>query len=463
MSCGRDIDYSDAQRVPEDTEEAKHVSRLAKTTHRMLRLAQNIAGVGVWEWNLLTNTTICSLFNRELYGLDPGSEMPVGDDFLALIHLEDRQELSRALGVACATGRYDAEFRVIWPDGRVHWLLGKGEASLDRTGHPIKITGINMDITERKRAEESVRLSESKFRSMFAGAATGMVIAGPDGTFIEVNAAFCGIVGYSREDLVSKSILSLTHPADRDHHAQLCHQLLSLDTPALVVEKRYLHKDGSEVWVRDSSALVRSPIDGSVQILVISEDITSRKNAEEQREQHARELADKNEQLAAALLAAEEATLMKSRFLANMSHEIRTPLNGVMGMADLVLGTNLDEEQREYAEAILRSGENLRQVINDILDISRIEAGKLKIESIPFEMLVAVEQVAQLVSISPRAKGVTITTEIDSALPRWLSGDPMRFRQVLTNLAGNAVKFTDTGEVTIHIAVLWDSKASLAA
>jgi PAS domain S-box-containing protein len=316
-------------------------------TERMLRIAQSIAGVGIWEWNLQTNTTICSELNRTLYGLEAGGEMPARDDFLALIHPDDRQRMRDALQLACASGRYDAEFRVCWPDGSVHWLLGRGEVSSDDSGRPLRMIGINMDITERKRAEESVRLSEAKFRGIFAGSATGMAIAAPDGRMLEVNAAFCDIVGYLPEELLSQSFWSLTHPEDRQREAQIYERLLSLETPAVVLEKRYLHKSGEDVWVRQSASLARRPLDGSAQIIAIFEDISERKRAEEERKRHAQELAEKNQQLSAALTAAEEATRMKSRFPANMSHEIRTPMNGVIGMAHLALA-NPGSEQREY-------------------------------------------------------------------------------------------------------------------
>jgi signal transduction histidine kinase len=183
---------------------------------------------------------------------------------------------------------------------------------------------------------------------------------------------------------------------------------------------------------------------------VNSRDITDRKLAQDKLRQYAQELQAKNEDLGVALAAAKEATELKSRFLANMSHEIRTPMNGVGGMAELLLGTALDSEQQEYAEAIKGSAETLLTVINDILDISKIEAGKLHIECIPFDLKAAIEEILGLLKIRAQAKGLKLSSKIAPGLPPSLLGDPVRLRQVLTNLLGNAVKFTERGEVSVR-------------
>jgi PAS domain S-box-containing protein len=215
-----------------------------------------------------------------------------------------------------------------------------------------------------------------------------------------------------------------------------------------VYESVHRRRDGSTFPVEISARRRRAF--GRTYYQTAARDITERKRTDERLAGYARELRQKNEELERALESAREATDLKSQFLANMSHEVRTPIHGVLGMTELLLCTRLDAEQREYADGVRRSAQSLLAVINDILDLSKIEAGKLELEYVLFDLWSTVEEVAALIAFRAHGKKLELTCMIQPDVPRLVRGDPARLRQVLTNLAGNAVKFTGSGEVGIR-------------
>ncbi len=258
------------------------------------------------------------------------------------------------------------------------------------------------------------------------------------GQFTSFNPAGERITGYNRTDALQLSIRDLITPEDlATGNALLSLALVPEQTPAARFETRFKTRDGHLVWMETSARLIHEA-GRPAGLLGIARDITERKQIEDE--------------LRRARTAAETNTQAKSAFLANMSHEIRTPLSGVIGMSNLLLDTPLQLEQREFAETIHNSAQALLTILNDILDFSKIEAGKLEFEHTAFDLSSPIEDSLGLLSARAIAKDIQLAADILPDLPRHLRGDPSRLRQVLMNLLGNAVKFTEKGEVIVTVS-----------
>jgi signal transduction histidine kinase len=215
---------------------------------------------------------------------------------------------------------------------------------------------------------------------------------------------------------------------------------------------------GNDNWETDVEAMKAGAADylvkGQLDARLLERSIRyalERTRAQAELLEYAHEIERKNRDLAQAVKVSQEATKLKSQFLANVSHEIRTPMNGVLGMTELLLDTNLTEEQRDYAETAFRSGEALLEIIDSILDLSKIEAGKLELEMVEFNPAEVLHEVLKLVSGRARSKGLAVSADVADEAQRGLRGDPARLRQVLLNLVANAIKFTETGRVTVRV------------
>ena len=299
------------------------------------------------------------------------------------------------------------------------------------------LAGQVMTHFDKHRQATALRLSEERFASAFDHAPIGVALVSLSGRFLKANRALCEIVGYTAEELSRRDFQDLTHSEDLDADLAHVRNLIEGRATSYHMEKRYYHKDGHIVWVNLHVSLARNREGKPLHFISQIQDITkSRADLAQQKE-----LADKAQ-------AAERA---KSEFLATMSHEIRTPLNGVIGMANILADTELNDMQRECVETINTSGESLLAVINDILDYSKIEAGRLEMEHRPFSLQQCVEEAIDLFGAQIRAKQLEAIYLIAPEIPARLVGDTLRLRQILVNLIGNAIKFTAKGEIDIRV------------
>ncbi len=290
------------------------------------------------------------------------------------------------------------------------------------------------EIAERKKAEETLRVSEHRFRTM-ADTMPAMVAIFQGTGHAYVNPTSQTIMGYTREELIHLSFLDYVHPEFRQKVMERSVARQRGEPVEARYEIRLVAKDGRNLWVDFSATPIE--YDGQPAILGIAIDISQRKEMEQA--------------LRTAMEAAEAASRAKSTFLANMSHEIRTPMNAVLGMTDLVLDTELTRDQRQHLETARDSAESLLAIINDILDFSKIEAGKLELEAAPFNLRETVEDTVRSLAVRAHGQGIELACRIAPDTPEKVIGDRVRLRQVLTNLVGNAVKFTPRGEVVLDV------------
>jgi PAS domain S-box-containing protein len=323
-------------------------------------------------------------------------------------------------------------------EGKEIWASVTKVPVYSRAGTVAGLIGLSRDITQLKQAEQALRQAEVKYRTIYENSIEGIFQTTPDGHFMSANPALARLYGYSSPEELVNALTDIEHqlyvdPSRREEFSRLMGEKGEVSG----FESQVYRKDKSVIWINESARNVK---DASGKVLYyegIVEDITARKQAEGERER--------------ARQAALESARTKAQFLANMSHEIRTPMNAITGMTDLLADTRLTPEQREYVETIRNSTESLLGIINEILDFSKIEAGKLTLELIDFDLRDAVEDTVEMLAERAHKKGIELACWIEQAVPERLQGDPVRFRQVLTNLVSNAAKFTERGEVLVRV------------
>ncbi len=350
------------------------------------------------------------------------------------INIMSAVEIQKEMEVAKEEQSTRFQFRHCRADGSI--------SNVEVYSGPISHGGKNLlysvvhDITERKKAEEALRKSESLYHSLVETSQDLIWQCDADRRYTYLNLAWEQVFGYELDEMLGRRFTDFQSSASAENDLKL-YQLLMEGNSVNGFETTHIGKAGNEIHLVFNALFMSDENGNIIGTSGTAYDITERKRAEDELRQ--------------AKADAEAASTAKSRFLANMSHEIRTPMNGVIGLTELLLGTELTEEQREYAELVKLSGRNLVQLLSDILDLSKIEAHKVELEIRDFDLQTELTGTANFLSLRAREKGLELGLLIDPDVPLLLKGDAGRLRQIITNLIGNAIKFTFRGSISLQV------------
>ncbi|MEY4706247.1 MAG: hypothetical protein RL042_2452 [Nitrospirota bacterium] len=410
---------------------------------------------GLWDWNIVTNEVYLSPQWKAFRGYHD-HELPNRlEEWSSRIHPDDKDRVLRSTEeyLAKRTANFKEEYRTRCKDGSYKWILDQGQAVWDDQGRPLRMAGSENDITDRKLAEERTRTVQELLNAIIDNIPSMVFVKDAASLrFVLFNKAGEALVGHSRDEIIGKTDYDFFPKEEADLFTAKDREVLSgsgglLDIPAEPIQtkdkgSRTLHTKKIPLFGNDGTPAY---------LLGVSEDITEQKTAARKLEQAAQEMERRNLELAAAHGQALAATRAKSAFLASMSHEIRTPMNAIIGMADLLQETALSQDQQEYVQRFSRAANSLLDLITDILDISKIEAGHLELESVPFDLHDLIDKIAELMAVRANAKHLELAAFIHPDVPAYVVGDPTRLRQIFVNLLGNAIKFTERGEVVLRI------------
>lgn len=422
-----------------------------------LAQAQEVAHIGSWEWNAKDSVFTCSDELYRILGVQPNELNITYQEFLDFIYPDDKENVIAEIEDAIQNLKsFNFFHRIIRRDGSIRDIHTMGELLLGNEDTILRIVGTEQDVTERKKEEELEQLAMVAIKSYNA-----VTIANKEGKIEWVNEGFTKLFGYRLEDVKGTygQILRKGENTGLSPETDFYKIILTEKKPLSYENKNY-SKDGNEYWVLTSLTPILDEKGNVEKIISIDSDISKQKKAEQELTiankiaEHSLYKGNKAlEELHKAKQQLEKSLKVKEQFLANMSHEIRTPMNAILGFTKLLLKSEHSDENKQYLNAIETSGSNLLVIINDILDFSKLESGKITFENIKFKLFELIHMLVELMRPKAIEKNIKLLVEIEKDIPESVVGDPTRLNQILINLVGNAIKFTNSGQVKIIVSL----------
>lgn len=416
-----------------------------KKSEKRWQLALKSNNDGIYDWDLEKNTIFYSARWKEMLGFSESEISDCPSEWMTRLHPDDfEQVMFTNLHYQPKEDNplFTIEYRMRCKDGSYKWILDRGQILYDRQGEEIRIIGSYTDITERKESEEKLRESQQRLEFLVDQTPLGVIEWSVDWQIVEWNKAAERIFDYRRLDVLSSPhSFEILFTESKKTQAYNLMQALEAEEDTTYAICDNVRRSGEKIVCEWYNTVLMDRQNNVIGYASMIADITDRKQAE---------IA-----LIHAKETAESANQAKSNFLANMSHELRTPLNAILGFTQLIdRSPNLDSVHRQQLRIINRSGEHLLSLINDILEMSKIEAGKITLNESQFNLWTLLDTLKEMLQIKAESKGLTLALVCSSEVPEYVEGDESKLRQILLNLLGNAIKFTQQGGVKLSVSAV---------
>jgi PAS domain S-box-containing protein len=422
-----------------DIDERRRTELALDESHHQLKMAQKVGGIGVFALPANADELVVSEEFCTIFGLEPSPVVSLAET-ACLVLPEDSPAQSTEDDRAEGTTPSETEYRIRRPsDGEIRWIYRRAEFIRDAEGKASHMVGMVQDITERKMADLRLKESRAYLNLMLESVQDYAIISLDEaGRIVLWNSGAQKTFGYRPQDVMGSHIEVIFTPEDRAHGAPRTELALAATNTRASDERWHLRQNGERFYASGTMAAMYDD-EGRVKgFIKIARDMTAQQQAQEA--------------LLEARNAAEAANIAKTEFLANMSHEIRTPMNAIIGLSTILSKSQpLTPRQNDYIRTLSMSADSLLALINDLLDIAKIEARTVELEHIPFSLTRLMQEVASMMAVSVRDKGLTFTGDGECVEERMFIGDPTRLRQIIVNLCSNAIKFTESGGV--HVAI----------